>query len=110
MMLGENVRSVRKSRGITLKELAEKNRSFYWVYFPDREGFNGSVAVNVKKAERGAGCADVPVYGRDGDGKRSDDPQKRSNYAVPAKLQYPVPFTDPNAVIRVCSPISGYPV
>lgn len=24
MMLGENVRSVRKSRGITLKELAEK--------------------------------------------------------------------------------------
>ena len=59
MMLGENVRSVRKSRGITLKELAEKTGlSIGYISQIERDLTDPSLSTLRKLS----GALDVPTY------------------------------------------------
>ncbi len=63
-MLGEQVRNIRKSRGFTLKALAEQTGLSIWLYIPDRAQSDGPIPVNASQNQRCSGCSHLSFYGR----------------------------------------------
>ena len=75
-MLGEQVRNVRKSRGITLKELAERTGLSIGYISQIERDLTDSVIVYAAKIKRGFRRADLSVYGSSRDRQPADDTEK----------------------------------
>ncbi len=106
-MLGEQVRKIRKKRGITLKELAEKTGlSIGYISQIERNLTDPSLSTLRKLSA----ALDIPTYLFMGGRKqhRSDHPSGGRDDPLSAQLQYTVSSAYAHAQRGFCTPVVGH--
>ena len=106
-MLGEHVRNIRKKRGITLKELAEKTGlSIGYISQIERNLTDPSLSTLRKLSA----ALDIPTYLFMGGEQQHwpDNPSGGYDDPLPAQFQYTVSSAYAHAQRRFCTSVVGH--